>query len=103
MAALFSRQFVVRTNHQSLKHLWTQKITIVAQQRWLNNLMGYDFQVEYKKCGENVVANALFRPFGIEPFGGSLFALTQLLPHWLEAIKDEVTNQPFLQILYSRI
>ena len=27
---LLGRQFIVRTNHQSLRHLWTQKITIMA-------------------------------------------------------------------------
>ena len=56
---LLGRKFIVRTNHQSLKHLWTQKITTVAQQRWLWKLMGYDFIVEYKRGGENVVADAL--------------------------------------------
>ena len=65
--------------------------------------MGHDFQVEYKKGGENMVANALSHRFDTEPSGGSLFALTQLLPYWLGAIKDEVKNQPFLQILYSII
>ena len=43
--------------------------------------MSYDFQVEYKKGGENVVANALSQHFDIELYGGSLFSLTQLLHH----------------------
>lgn len=93
---LARKTFLVRTNHQSLKHLWTQKINIVAQQRWLCKLMSYDFLAEYKKGGENMVADALSRQLDMEPSNGSLFSLTQLLPHWLEAIKDEMTNQPSL-------
>ncbi|GKE82131.1 ty3-gypsy retrotransposon protein [Tanacetum coccineum] len=33
---ILGRQFIVRTDHESLKHLWTQKITTPAQQRWLD-------------------------------------------------------------------
>lgn len=56
---LLGRQFIVRTDHQSLKHLWVQKITTVFQQRWLYKLMGFDFVVEYKIGRENIVADAL--------------------------------------------
>ena len=57
---LLGRKLIVRKDYQSLKHLWTQKITTVAQQRWLWKLMGYDFIVEYKRGEENVVADALY-------------------------------------------
>ncbi|KAL5814796.1 hypothetical protein ACOSQ3_025587 [Xanthoceras sorbifolium] len=56
---LLGHQFIVRTDHRSLKYLWKQRITTVAQQRWLYKLMGYDFVIEYKQGKENVVADIL--------------------------------------------
>lgn len=100
---LLGRKFIVRTDHQSLKHLWTQKIATTAQQRWLYKLMGYDFHVEYKKGGENVVADALSRRDETEQKAGLLMALTQMLPHWLDAIKEEVATNSTLQALLARI
>lgn len=58
---LLGRQFVVHKDQQSLKHLWDQKITTVAQQRLLFKLMGFDFVVKYKRGKENIVADAVSR------------------------------------------
>lgn len=58
---LLGRQFVVRTDHSSLKHLWEQRIHTVAKQKWLTKLLGYDFRIEYKAGKENRVADALSR------------------------------------------
>ncbi|KAH7528613.1 hypothetical protein FEM48_Zijuj05G0090500 [Ziziphus jujuba var. spinosa] len=60
---LLGRKFIVRTDHQSLKHLYSQKITTMAQQKWLYKLLGFDFQVEYKKGGENIIVDALSRRY----------------------------------------
>lgn len=56
---LLGRKFVVRTDQKSLKHLWKQKITTTAQEKWLVKLMGYNFTIDYKKGKDNVVADAL--------------------------------------------
>ena len=56
---LMGQQFIVRTDHKSLKYLWEQRIITIAQQRWLTKLMGYDFIIEYKRSNENLVADAL--------------------------------------------
>lgn len=53
------RHFVVQSDHHNLKYLWSQKISTTAQQKWLYKLMGFDFFIEYKKGGENIVADAL--------------------------------------------
>lgn len=60
---LTGRQFIIRTNHQSLRYLLTQKVHTPAQQRWLVKLLGYNFQLEYKYGHHNKAADALSRVF----------------------------------------
>ncbi|XP_021596642.1 uncharacterized protein LOC110603250 [Manihot esculenta] len=68
---LLGQTFIVRTDHQSLKHLWSQRITTSAQQKWLFKLMGYSFTIEYKGGKENIVVNALSRREDDEQVGGT--------------------------------
>lgn len=58
---LLRMKFLVQTVHCSLKHLWNQKITTAAQQKWLYKLMGFSFDIEYKSGKENIVAGVLSR------------------------------------------
>nr|GEZ16792.1 retrotransposon-related protein [Tanacetum cinerariifolium] len=44
-----------------LKYLLDQRITTPAQMKWLPKLMGFDYEIVYKKGSENVVAYALSR------------------------------------------
>ncbi|GKC09615.1 retrotransposable element Tf2 [Tanacetum coccineum] len=48
-------------NHFSLKYLLDQRITTPTEMKWLPKLMGYDYEVVYKKGSENGAANALSR------------------------------------------
>lgn len=65
------------------------KITTLAQRRWLYKLMGCDFIVKYKNGSEKTVTNALSRKQ--EHNGaGEIYAISQLLPYWIEAIKKAV-------------
>ncbi|GJY04844.1 putative mitochondrial protein [Tanacetum coccineum] len=56
---LLDRHFVIKTDHYSLKYLLDQRITTPAQMKWLPKLMGFDYEIVYKKGAENVVADAL--------------------------------------------
>ena len=58
---LFGMPFVIKIDHQSLKHLLEQRIGTPMQQKWVTKLLGYSFIIEYKKGRENVVADALSR------------------------------------------
>ena len=58
---LCGRHFSIKTDHQSLKHLLQQRITFPGQHSWFTKLMGYDYDICYKKGKENVVADALSR------------------------------------------
>ncbi|RVW69998.1 Retrovirus-related Pol polyprotein from transposon 17.6 [Vitis vinifera] len=50
---LLGKPFTVRTNQKSLKYLLEQRITTPAQTRWLPKLLGYDYEIEYKRGPEN--------------------------------------------------
>jgi hypothetical protein len=58
---LWGRHFAVRTDHYSLKYLLDQRLSTVPQHQWMSKLFGFDFEVEYRPCRLNVVANALSR------------------------------------------
>ncbi|GJZ35885.1 putative mitochondrial protein [Tanacetum coccineum] len=50
------------TKHQSLlKYLLDQRITTPTQMKWLPKLMGFDYEVVYKRGSENGAADALSR------------------------------------------
>ena len=58
---LLGKPFVIKTDHQSLKHLLEQRIGTPMQQKWITKLLGYSFVIDYKKGKENVVADAFLR------------------------------------------
>jgi hypothetical protein len=58
---LWGRQFLVRTDHFSLKYLLDQHLSIVPQHQWISKLFGFDFTVEYRPGRLNTVADALSR------------------------------------------
>lgn len=57
---------MIKTDQRSLKHLLEQKVTTPLQHTWLFKLMGYDYEIMYKKDKENVAADALSRVQGSE-------------------------------------
>jgi hypothetical protein len=56
---LWGRQFLVRTDHFSLKYLLDQRLSMVPQHQWISKLFGFDFTVEYRPRRLNTVADAL--------------------------------------------
>ena len=58
---LLDRHFKIRTDHFSLKFMLDQRITTSFQSKWLPKLLGFDYEIEYKKGKDNVVADALSR------------------------------------------
>lgn len=51
--------FIIKIDHNSLKYLLEQRVTMTLQQKGLTKLLGLDYEVQYKKGSENRVANAL--------------------------------------------
>ncbi|GJT98869.1 transposon ty3-I gag-pol polyprotein [Tanacetum coccineum] len=58
---LLDRHFKIKTDHFSLKYLIEQRLTTPFQIKWLPKLLGYDYEILYKKGSENVVADVLSR------------------------------------------
>jgi hypothetical protein len=58
---LIGRHFKVKTDHDSLKYFLEQILFLEEQQKWVTKILGYDFEIVYKKGKQNVVADALSR------------------------------------------
>ncbi|KAL4301768.1 hypothetical protein GQ457_10G007190 [Hibiscus cannabinus] len=69
---LMGRHFRIKTDHQSLRFLAENQAITSAQQKWVAKMMGYDYEVSYKKGINNVVADSLSR----RPIEVSCFEIT---------------------------
>src|SRR3954471_21129771 len=82
---LVGRYFKVFTDHKSLIHFQKQPNLSQKQQRWLQALADFDYQILYKPEKENVVADALSRVKEEEE--EQINSLTTMTPRLLEEIK----------------
>lgn len=46
---LLGNKFIIKTDHEALKHLMELILTTMLQHKWLSKLLGYDYVVLYKK------------------------------------------------------
>ena len=58
---LVGSKVCIKTNHNSLGHFLGQRDLNERQQKWVNKLQSYDFDISYIKKTQNVVANVLSR------------------------------------------
>ncbi len=58
---LSPKQFIIETDHESLKHLLEQRISTAIQQKGMFKLLGLDYVIQYKKGRDNKAADALSR------------------------------------------
>jgi len=78
------KRFQIKTDHQSLKYFLKQRLSSTEQKKWVTKMLGYDYEIVYKKGKENVVVDALSRKFEDD---GSLFALSLPNHSWLEEVR----------------
>ncbi|XP_004296076.1 PREDICTED: uncharacterized protein LOC101299658 [Fragaria vesca subsp. vesca] len=62
---LLGNRFTILTDHQTLRHLLTQRISTPSQHRWLSKLLGYDYEIVYQAGSQNTVPDALSRQFEV--------------------------------------
>jgi len=53
------RNFKVKTYHDSLKYFLEQRLSSKEQLKLVTKMLGYGFEIIYKKRKKNVVTNAL--------------------------------------------
>ena len=58
---LMGGHFKVKTDHDTLKYFLEQRLSSKERQKWVTKIVGYDFEIIYKKGKQNVVADALLR------------------------------------------
>ncbi|GMI77908.1 hypothetical protein HRI_001460100 [Hibiscus trionum] len=68
---LVGKHFIIRTDHQSLKFLAAHQAITPFQQKWVVKMMGYSYEVQYRKGATNLVADCLSR----RPESGSIMAM----------------------------
>ncbi|CAA7049796.1 unnamed protein product [Microthlaspi erraticum] len=97
---LGSREFVIKTDQCSLRHLLDQKAVSSVQQRWAAKLIELNYRIEYKPGVENRVADALSRRSHQEELQ---LMLTAPLSLDKEELKDEIRRDVEYGPIVSRL
>ena len=95
------RHFKVKTYHDSIKYFLEQILCLEEQKKWLRKMLGYDFEIIYKKREQNVVANALSRKDeDVEAF---LCDISIIQPDWINEARDEWKNDEEVWALIQKL
>lgn len=97
---LSPRQFIIKTDHESLKYLLEQKITTAIQQKGMLKLLGLDYIIQYRKGKENKAADALSRR-GYEE--GSNKPISAVVPEWVMEISKSYLQDVDCQKLIEQL
>jgi hypothetical protein len=85
---LVGARFVVKSDHNSLKYFLEQKDLNERQQKWVSKIQAYDFDIEFVKGKNNIVADALSR----RP---SVYAMTDISVDWKVHLLVEYSKNHF--------
>eukprot|EP00253_Pinus_taeda_P007046 PITA_07046 len=88
---LLGRHFQIRTDHHSLKYFLEQRLSSPQRNKWLAKMLGYDYEIIYKKGKDNRVADALSRQFEEE---STMLAISLPIPEWIEEARRECFHTP---------
>ena len=94
---MLGKPFTVRIDQKSLKYLLEQRITTPAQTRWLPKLLGYDYEIEYKRGPENQGAYSLSRVVEFQ-----FLSISQPCANWWPVLQKEVQQDSFYEDLLQK-
>ena len=80
------RHFEVKNDHDSLKYFLEQILSLEEQKKWVTKMLGYDFEIIYKKGKLNVVADALSRKD--EEVEAFLCVISIIQPDWITEARE---------------
>ncbi|TQD70994.1 hypothetical protein C1H46_043477 [Malus baccata] len=60
---LLGSHFIIQTDHHSLKYFLQNRANSPFQQKWVSKLLGFDYEIQYRKGSDNKAADALSRMF----------------------------------------
>ena len=95
------RHFKVKTDHDSLKYFLEQILSSEEQQKWVTKMLGYDFEIIYKKGKQNVVANALSRKD--EDVEALLCTISIIQLDWINEAREEWKNEEEVRALIRNL
>ena len=102
---LVGNKLIIKTDHESLKHTVTQRLTEGIQHKLLLKLLEFDYTIEYKRGKENLVADALSRKD--VPDSEQCMEITTVTPEWLQDVKasyeQDSDNSKILQKLAADV
>jgi hypothetical protein len=75
-------QLIIKTDHQSLKYMMTQRLSGGIQHKLLMRLLEFNYSIEYKRGKENAVADALSR------MEHSVSIISTMIPAWITDIES---------------
>ncbi|KAE8690574.1 hypothetical protein F3Y22_tig00110894pilonHSYRG00006 [Hibiscus syriacus] len=84
---LESGSFVIKIDHEPLKHLLEQKLTTVIQKKGLTKLLGLNYTIQYRKGRSNKVADALSRQ-QLDSGEFLQIGVTIITPTWVNDIEN---------------
>lgn len=102
---LFGQDFVIKTDHQSLKYLLEQKVGTMTQQKWLTKLLGYKFRILYKQGIANKVADGLSRQTEGTTNDSPILCSLQVsepIPSIFQAVRDSYSQDSALSTFLNK-
>nr|AAQ72731.1 putative reverse transcriptase [Petunia x hybrida] len=93
---LWPREFEIKSDHESLKHLRGQEKLNKRHAKWVEFIESFPYVIQYKKGKDNVVADALSRKFALAT------TLTSKLMGF-ESIKLMYAHDPMLKTVHDAL
>ena len=93
---LLGNAFIIKTDHKSLRWIFTQPDLNMRQRRWLELLHEYDFKIEYQAGKENIVADVLSRK-------STLASITLLQSSIIPLVREASQDDPFFKLITTTL